>query len=132
MRRNQNKKPPKKRTKWEMSATRWRRIGEESEYSDILLTRVSRKPPAYRLEQVSADGVPLYALLVKCPKGIKGYDLRTPDKVQRRFATKKKAMKFFAQLQHENLIPPKGDTEESPEEVSSGLSAPDPDSEAVD
>ncbi len=54
---------------------KWRRLGEETLLGDVLLTRIGRKPPRWRMEYVRDDGKILAAMLVKSPKGRRGFDV---------------------------------------------------------
>ena len=100
-------KRQKKRTKWLESCTRWRRIGEEREYGDIFLTRISRKPPAFTVEAVTDTGTIFRCALQKAPKGRRGWDVIIPSSSDKGEAgiktiaahTKRDALKFISTLQ---------------------------------
>jgi len=100
-------KRQKKRTKWLSSATRWRRIGEEQEYGDIFLTRISRKPPAFKVEAVTDTGDVFHCALQKAAPGTKGWDVIIPQSNEKGEAgvrtiparTKRDALKFISTMQ---------------------------------
>lgn len=100
MRRPQSKSGTKKRKKVSQSAKHWHRIGQEREFANILLTRVSRKPPAYKCETTDDDGQMIVVGLEKAPKGIKGWLLHTPHANEPQFfRTRRDALMHVSSLQ---------------------------------
>lgn len=92
-------KRQKKRIKWLEGATKWRRTGVETIEEEMLITRITRKPPAYRVEYVRADGKIMNAMLVKAPKGEKGFDVVLDGQgAGFRAPTRRKALVAFAKL----------------------------------
>lgn len=100
-------KRQKKRSRWLASATRWRRIGEEQEYGDIFLTRISRKPPAFKVEAVTDTGDIFHCALQKAAPGVKGWDVIIPQSSEEgeaglktiHWRTKRAALEFIGTLQ---------------------------------
>jgi hypothetical protein len=97
----------KKRLKWLVDATSWRRIGEETLEEEVLVTRIKRKPPSYRLEHFVTviEGDPpapvvktKVAMLIKAPKGQKGYNVQLDEKHGFQAPTRRKAIIAFAAL----------------------------------
>jgi len=69
----------------------------------VLITRIKRKPPSYRLEYVRDDGKVMAAMLVKAPKGIKGYDVVLDGEGNAFHApTRRKALVAFGEM-HKTL-----------------------------
>lgn len=92
----------RKRLKWLVGATKWRRVGTETMEEEILITRILRKPPSYRLEYVRDDGKVMAAMLVKSPKGTKGYDVVLDGLNGFHAPTRRKALVAFGEL-HKTL-----------------------------
>lgn len=95
---NRQRKSQKKRLSWLASATRWRRVGTESFEDEVLITRVRRKPPMYTLEHVNDEGQVNKALLIKAPKGEKGYHVQLTEDYGFYAKTRRKAILAFAGL----------------------------------
>lgn len=93
----------KKRLQWLVGATKWRRLGTETLEEEMLITRIDRKPPSYRVEYVRDDGKVMAAMLVKAPKGERGYDVVLDGQgAGFRAPTRRKALLAFAEL-HKTL-----------------------------
>jgi len=108
-------KRQRERTKKLGQAVRWRSVSEETEHGDVLLTRVSRKPTAYKVEAVSPSGEIIHCGLQKCPKGVTGWDVLMPQSSAKgeagiktmRWRTKAAAIRFIEMLElvpHEKAI----------------------------
>lgn len=93
----------KKRIKWLASCTSWTRIGEETVYNEILLTRVSRKPTAYRCETSDDNGKAIVVALEKAPRGARGWTVYLPKGEAIAFKYKKQALKYISDLQVQEL-----------------------------
>jgi len=98
------KKTPrqKKRTKWLAGATQWQRLGTESYEESILITRIKRKPPSYRLEYVREDGKVMAAMLLKSAKPQKGYDVLLDGLHGFHAPTRRQALRAFGEM-HKTL-----------------------------
>jgi hypothetical protein len=74
-------------------------VGAEYEFEEVLITRMRRKPPMYKLEAVSSKGVTVVGTMLKAEKGFKGYSLLVPgpqnEPLLVRFATRKQAIRAF-------------------------------------
>jgi hypothetical protein len=76
------------------------RLGTETFEEGVLVTRIKRKPPSYRLEQVMDDGRLKVAMLVKAPKGQSGYDVVLDGYgLGFRAPTRRKALRRFVALE---------------------------------
>ena len=96
-------KRQKKRTKWLSDATRWKRVGEEAIEEEILITRISRIPPSFRLEYVRDDSKIMAAMMVKAPKGQRGFDIVLDGSGGGfRARTRREALRAFSKL-HQKL-----------------------------
>ena len=96
----------RKRLEWLASATRWRRVGTEELQDEIVLVRVKRKPPLWRLEHyIELDGQPkkVVAIMEKAPKGERGWLVIVPNEEGEphalRFRTKRQAILGFSKLE---------------------------------
>ena len=85
--------------KWRESCSNWHWLGQESLYGDVLITRVRRKPPMFRLEQHDVSGDIIKGYLIKAPQGMRGWSLHLGKDVAKVFRTKRRAIEFFARLQ---------------------------------
>jgi hypothetical protein len=94
-----------RRIKWLASCTRWTQIGTERMYNEILLTRVSRKPPAYKCETTDINGNAVVLALEKATKPIKGWVVYLPDGKAEGFRIKREAMAFISALQVTEAAP---------------------------
>lgn len=80
--------------------TEWFAMARELEREGVLLTRIGRKPPRYRMELPLDNGTVKAAMLIKAPKGNKGYHVVLDDAGNGYAApTKRKAIKAFTELQ---------------------------------
>lgn len=57
----------------------WCRVGTEKLEGDILFTRLSRKPPAWKAERIEEDGSIVACAVQKAPKGQRGWDVIVPS-----------------------------------------------------
>ena len=89
----------RKRIKWLASCTSWTRIGEERMYNEILVTRVNRKPPAYKCETTDDKGNQVVVALEKAQKGVKGWVVYLEQGAAQIFRYKRQAMAWIADLQ---------------------------------
>lgn len=85
--------------------TEWFAMAREFERDGVLLTRIGRKPPRYRMELPLDNGTVKAAMLIKAPKGNKGYHVVLDD-VGNGYAapTKRKAIKAFTELQSAEVV----------------------------
>ena len=75
------------------------RVGSEELHGDILLTRIKRKPPLWKVETYDSNGNKVECALSKAPKGIKGWEVILPKGEGARFRTKKQALAFITILE---------------------------------
>lgn len=86
-----------------------RRVGEEREFGEILLTRIKRKPPVYKCETTDDNGNPVVVALEKMPKGTKGWVVRLPKDEASMFKTRRQALNYVLDLQVQKVEEPKDD-----------------------
>ena len=74
------------------------RVGTEEEVEEVLVTRIARKPPRYRLEYPGADGKTYAAMMIKA-KNSQGYDVLLDDNMEGfRAPTRKAAVIAFREM----------------------------------
>jgi hypothetical protein len=96
----------RKRIEWLAGATRWTKIGSETVEHDVLITRIQRKPPFFKLETYDISGKKMTAVLkrVRCTgKGAVNskeprWELILGPTWAKGFHTKRRALLFFARI----------------------------------